>query len=178
MWTYLLCRLPVAQNHNFGHILTFGVLPYRSPFTDKGQIWCATTEPRSTVACRISSECVHCLGFWWPKTTIFNRCWHFGAPVPTPFYRWESNLVCYSKPAVYAYLLNFVSIGLFCRLLLAKNPNFYRFLDFGIQWCRQLAAVWKSWTRMHNYKPSPIQWYQNCAYSVLKHWHFLLKVGH
>jgi len=127
MWTYLLCRLPVAQNHNFGHILTFGVLPYRSPFTDKGQIWCATTEPRSTVACRISSECVHCLGFWWPKTTIFNRCWHFGAPVPTPFYRWESNLVCYSKPAVYAYLLNFVSIGLFCRLLLAKNPNFYRF---------------------------------------------------
>jgi len=24
-----------------------------------------------------------------------------------------------------------------------------------------LATVWQSWTRMHNYKPSPIQRYQN-----------------
>jgi len=39
--------------------------------------------------------------------------------------------VCYSgphtRPMLYAYLPNFVSIGLFCRPLLAKNPNFYRF---------------------------------------------------
>jgi len=35
--------------------------------------------------------------------------------------------VCYSRRMVYAYVQNFVSIGLFCRLLLTKNPNFCRF---------------------------------------------------
>jgi len=35
--------------------------------------------------------------------------------------------VCCSKPTVYAYVLNFVWIGLFCHPLLAKNPNFCRF---------------------------------------------------
>ena len=34
------------------------------------------------------------------------------------------NVVCYSRPAVYAYVSNFVSISLFCRPLLAKTPNF------------------------------------------------------
>ena len=42
-----------------------------------------------------------------------------GAPVSTPFYRWP-NLVCYSRPTVYAYVPNFVSIGLFCRPVAAK----------------------------------------------------------
>jgi len=36
--------------------------------------------------------------------------------------------VCYSRPMVYAYVPNFVSIGLFCRPLLAKTP-FFRSLD-------------------------------------------------
>ena len=33
-------------------------------------------------------------------------------------------MVCYSRPTVYAYVPNFVSIGLLCRPLLAKTPNF------------------------------------------------------
>ena len=33
----------------------------------------------------------------------------------------------YSRPAVYPYVPNFVSIGLFCHPLFVKNPNFYRF---------------------------------------------------
>ena len=45
----------------------------------------------------------------------------------TSFYRWRPNLVCYSKPMVYAYVPNFVSIGLFCHPLLAKNSNFCYF---------------------------------------------------
>ena len=49
-----------------------------------------------------------------------------GAPVPTPFYR---NLVCYSRPTVYACVPNLVSIGLFCRRLAAKNLNFCHILD-------------------------------------------------
>ena len=56
----------------------------------------------------------------------------FGAPVPTPFYRLGPNMVCYSRPTVYAYVPNFVSIGLFCRTLLGKTPIFAVFLDFGI----------------------------------------------
>jgi len=32
--------------------------------------------------------------------------------------------MCYSRHTVYAYVPNFVSIGLFCRPLAAKNPNF------------------------------------------------------
>jgi len=87
----------------------------------------------------------------------------FGAPVRTPFYRWGLNFVCYSRPTVYVYLRNFVSIGLLCRPVAAKTPNFCRFLDFGIQWCRQLASISESWapSRVHNYKLSLIQWHQN-----------------
>jgi len=33
-------------------------------------------------------------------------------------------LVCYSRPKVYASAPKLVSIGLFCRPLAAKNPNF------------------------------------------------------
>ena len=37
----------------------------------------------------------------------------------------------YSRPAVHVYLRNFVSIGLFCCPVAAKNPNFCRF--FGLR---------------------------------------------
>ena len=33
---------------------------------------------------------------------------------------------------IWDYVPNFVSIGLFCHPLAAKNPNFCRFLEFGI----------------------------------------------
>ena len=38
--------------------------------------------------------------------------------------------MCYSRPTVCAYLPNFVSIGLFCRPVAAKNPQFLRFFGF------------------------------------------------
>ena len=38
--------------------------------------------------------------------------------------------MCYSRPTFYAYMPSFVSIGLFCRPLAAKTPNFYQFLRF------------------------------------------------
>ena len=46
-------------------------------FTDEGQIWCAKADPRSTLTGQISSECVHCVGFRWPKTTILGKFSHF-----------------------------------------------------------------------------------------------------
>ena len=56
------------------------------------------------------------------------QCWAnfdiWGLRYRLPFIDDSQNLVCYSRPTVYAYILNFVSISLFCRPLLAKNPNF------------------------------------------------------
>ena len=79
-----------------------------------------------------------------------------GAPVSTPFYRWGPNLVCYSRPAVYAYVPNFASIGLFCRPVGEKNPIF---AVFGF---RHLVSSpnGNSLTKLntaHNCKLSPIQ---------------------
>jgi len=37
------------------------------------QIWCSTADPRSTLTCQILSECAHCVGFCWPKTTILGK---------------------------------------------------------------------------------------------------------
>jgi len=34
---------------------------------------------------QISCECVHCVGFLWPKTTIVGKLWLLGSPVPAPF---------------------------------------------------------------------------------------------
>jgi len=65
---------------------------------------------------------------------------------------------------------NLVSIGLFCRPLAVKNPKFCHFLDFSILWCCHLAAVWESWTRMHNYKPSPMQWHQDHFCTAMPSW--------
>ena len=39
--------------------------------------------------------------------------------------------MCYSRPAVYAYVPNFVSISLFCRPLAAKKPQFWPY--FGLR---------------------------------------------
>jgi len=38
-------------------------------------------------------------------------------------------MVSYSRPAVYVYVRNFVSIGLFCRPVAAENPSFAVFLE-------------------------------------------------
>ena len=52
--------------------------------------------------------------------------------------------MCCSRPAVYAYVPNFVSIGLFCRPLAAKNPpNFCHILPFSgvANWQHSLTKV-------------------------------------
>ena len=71
------------------------------------------------------------------------------APVSTPFYRWGPNLVCYSRPTVYAHLPNFISIGLFCRPLAAKNPNFCQFLRFFALRHLVLSPIGNSLTKLN-----------------------------
>jgi len=55
-----------GQKNNFGQLLTFAGLLYRPSYTDQGQMSCARAGP-------ISSECVHCVAFRWPKTTILAK---------------------------------------------------------------------------------------------------------
>ena len=95
IWMCSLCRIPVAKKHNFGQFLIFGGLLYRPSYTGEGQVWCARADPdqRSTLTGQISFDCVRCVGFRWKKATIFWQILTFwGAPVPTPFYRWGPNL--------------------------------------------------------------------------------------
>jgi len=108
---------------------------------------------------QISCDCVRCVDFRWPKTTIFD---FFGAPVPAPFNLWGPNLVCYRWPTAHVYVSKFVSIGLFYRVYSGgEKPQFGPFFGLWHLVCRQLAAIWESWTRVHNYKPSLIQRHQN-----------------
>ena len=65
-------------------LLIFGRLLYRPPFIDEGQIWCARETQGLHLQVKISSECVHCVGFRWPKTTILGKFWHFGGSWTDP----------------------------------------------------------------------------------------------
>ena len=47
--------------------------------------------------------------------------------------------MCYSRPAVYPYMPNFVSIGLFCRPLAAKTPQFVPYV--AIFWTSAFSGV-------------------------------------
>ena len=68
-----------GQNHKLGQILTFGGAPVPTPFyPNEGQIWCARADPRSTLTGQISSECVHCVGFRWPKPQFWTNFDIFG----------------------------------------------------------------------------------------------------
>ena len=64
----------------------------------------------------------------------------------------------YSRPTVYVYLRNFVSIGLFCRPVATKNPNLCVFLSFFGLRHLVMSPTGNSLTKLntvHNYKPSP-----------------------
>ena len=80
----LLCRLPVAKNHNSGQILNFWGLLYRLPFIDEGQIWCPDADRTSTLMCLISPESVHFVVFQCPKTTILGKFWLLGGSCTDP----------------------------------------------------------------------------------------------
>ena len=64
-------RLSVAENHDFGQILTFWGSCTDTPFTDKGQIWCDIADPQYTLTCQNSSRLVYSVTLWRQKTPIF-----------------------------------------------------------------------------------------------------------
>jgi len=70
-----LCRLPVAENHNFLTNFEFLGAPVQTPFPDEGQIWCATADPQSTFMCQNSSQSVYSIALWRRKKKIFAIFW-------------------------------------------------------------------------------------------------------
>jgi len=73
---------------------------------------------RFWLTCQISSECVHCVGFQWPKSTILGNFWHMGgilyrSPFTDEGQIWcaradpWSTLTCHISPR----LVYFVSFG-------------------------------------------------------------------
>jgi len=77
---------------NFDQILTFcGTLVTMLP--DPDQICNETVHTCSTLTCQISSHCVHCVGFQWPKTTIAGKFWHVGLQYGPPFTH-EGQICC------------------------------------------------------------------------------------
>ena len=69
------------------------------------------------------------------KPQFSANCGILGAP----FCRRGPNLASYSRPTVYVYLRNFVSIGLFCRPAAAKNPQCLPI--FAIFWTSAFSVV-------------------------------------
>ena len=65
------------------------------------------------------------------KNHNFGQILNFLGILYWPPFTDEGHIWCYSIPTVHAYLINFVSIGLFCRPVAAENPNFCRF--FGLR---------------------------------------------
>ena len=58
------------------------------------------------------------------KNHNFGQILTFLGSCTNPPFTDDSQIWCYSRPRVYTYMPNYVSISLFCRPLLAKNPNF------------------------------------------------------
>ena len=145
IWMCLLCRLPVAKNHNFWQILTILGAPVPTPLYRWGPnlvCWSRHISAKfhlNNSLCRLPMGKNHNFG----QILTFLR-----APVSTPFYQWGPNLVCYSRSAVYAYVPNFVSIGLFCRPMAAKNPQFLPY--FAIFWTSAFSGVanWQQWSEV------------------------------
>ena len=65
-----------------------------------------------------------------------------GAPVPTPFIGEGQNLVCYSRPPVYVFLHNCISIGIFWR----KTPI------FAVFWTSAFSVVanWQQYDKVEH----------------------------
>jgi len=68
------CRLPVAETHNFGQILTFWgscTDPLLPMSLDEGQIWCGIADAWYTLKCQISSRFLLWPALCWRKNPQF-----------------------------------------------------------------------------------------------------------
>jgi len=120
-----------GQKPQFWAILDICGTPYQPPFTDEGHIWCARADRRSTLTRQISSECVHCIGFQWPKTTILGKFWLLGLLYRPPFTD-ERQICCTIADPRYTLTCHNSSRSVLSPSGGKKNPICAVFLKFGI----------------------------------------------
>ena len=117
-----------GQKAHFGQILTFWGFLYRLPFTHDGQMWCTRADPRSTLTRQISSECVHCACFRWPKTSVLEIFDTLGDSCTG-----EAKIWCARADPRYMLMYQISYRSVYSVALWWQNPQ--------ISWCRQLAAI-------------------------------------
>jgi len=129
-------------------------------FTDLGQIRRQTVDPtvyahmpnyiRIRLLCHLSGT----------KKRNVGQILIFRADIPSPFLPIRAKIWC-ARADPQSTLSKFRLDRFIPSPSGGEKPKVLPFLDFGILWRRQLVAVWECWTRVHNYKPSPIQRYRN-----------------
>ena len=171
IWIGVLCR-PCRERllkcRNIDQIFTFWRwLLCPSSFTNPGQIWQQIVDQWSVLIHQISFKSVYCVIFQGQKRN-FGQILTFGGSCIQP------PLLIRAKFGVLEQTHRFwrlhAKFCLDCCPLVAKNPKFCHFVDFGILWCYQLAPVWESWTWVHNYKRSPVKRYQNRLCTLTHSW--------
>jgi len=139
---YILLPMWVKNRWNIAISTNFLTLLCPSLFTDPSQIW------RKQLTCSLHMHAKFHVNPFIVSTSRneklqFLHIW--GATVPSSYRRSGPNLVCESRSVVYAYMLNFVLIWLFCCTRVAKTSQILLFTMF--------------WTFDAQLQPSPIQWY-------------------
>jgi len=105
------------------------------------------------------------------NTQIWANVDILGAAVPTPFYRSEPNLVCCSRPTVYALTCQISSRSVYSVALpsVGENPQFLRVFGLRHLVVSPISSSLRKLNTVHHYKSSPIQRHQNL--SVLQRLH-------
>ena len=124
MWICSLCRLPVAKNHTFGQILTFGGSGTDPPFTVRVKFGVLEQTHGLHLHAKFHLNMFTVSAFDGQKTHFSANFDFWWAPVPTPFHRWGPNVVCYCRPTVYAYVQISSPSVYYVALCWRKLPNF------------------------------------------------------
>jgi len=140
---------------NFDHIFTIWGTLVPILFTDLSQIWQEIVDPQSMLTCQISSESICCVTFRGWKTAILAKVWHLGGSCTQPLY------YLHAKFRLDQFILSYSC---------SKKSQILLLWGFSILWCCQLAAYGESWMWVHNYKPSPIQRFQDRFYVPMTSW--------
>ena len=110
--------------------MTFWGLLYRPPFTDDGRIWWATADPSSTLTGQISSECVHCVGFRWPKNN-FGQILTFWGHLYRPPFTDKGQISCAIADPRYTLTCQISSRSVYSIALCRRKAHFLPF--FGLR---------------------------------------------
>jgi len=127
------CRLSVAKKTPFWAIFNIWRTPVLTPFYRRGSnfMWMRSL-------CRLPVAKKHNFG---QILTIWGLLYR-------PSFTSEGQIWCAIVDPRYTLTCQISSRSVYYVELCWRKSQFLRvFLDFGIQWCRHLAAVWESWTR-------------------------------